>query len=150
MTTSSDRRARESRRWLVTVKPHPVGVAPLTGAVLLMVLACTVIRAPVMSIPLVATWPMVWDSMVESVQGWQVIWLWWVSWVVLLPAVVPSLRRAPTAARDGEAGREGGCWPAEAEVDICPGGSPMAECRQLRLASSEELCCYRSDYRCRM
>jgi hypothetical protein len=34
-----------------TVQPHPVGVAPLTDAVLLMVLACTVIRAPVMSIP---------------------------------------------------------------------------------------------------
>jgi hypothetical protein len=80
----------------------------LTGAVLLMVLACTVIRAPVMSIPWGATWPMVWGSMVESVQGWQVIWLWWVSWEVLLPAVspVPSLRRpAPPPATVG-AGRE--------------------------------------------
>jgi hypothetical protein len=56
-----------------TVQPHPVDVVPLTGAVLLMVLACTVIRAPVMSIPWGAAWPMVGDSMVESVQGWQLI-----------------------------------------------------------------------------
>ena len=90
-------------------KNRTPSASPVDGTpCFLMVLACTVIRAPVMSIPLVATWPMVWGSMVESVQGWQVIWLWWVSWVVLLPAVspVPSLRRpAPPPATVG-AGRE--------------------------------------------
>ena len=67
----------------------------MTGAVLLIVLACTVIRAPVMSIPLVATWPMVWDSMVESVQEWRVIRPGWVSSTVLLAAVSPVSSAGP-------------------------------------------------------
>jgi len=106
----------------------------LTGAVLPDGVACTVIRAPVMSIPLVATWPMVWGSMVESVQGWQVIWLWWVSREVQLPAVSPVPSAGPH--RRPRRWEPAGRWllVAEAEVDICPGGSPMAECRQLGLA----------------
>jgi hypothetical protein len=56
------------------------------------------------------------------------------SWTVLLPAVRPVPCAGPHR-RPRWSSRPGG-WllVAEADVDICHGGSPMAECQQLGLA----------------
>ena len=102
------------------------------------------IRAPVMSIPLVATWPMVWGSMVESVQGWQVIWLWWVSWEVLLPAVSPVPSAGPH--RRPRRWEPAGRWllVAEAESTSVRAGRRWPSVDSWAWRSCEQL--YRSDY----